>query len=95
MSSGRSTLCSCVGEMIVDPQVTGQIAAGEFREVEPVMQDRPQHPVGEAVVIFLVVGARQIGGDVGDAAVLDLAHRNLALGGDASAPAEPDAVVAA
>ena len=39
-----------VGEHLVDPQIAGHVAAGEFRQIEPVMQDRPQHPVGEAVV---------------------------------------------
>ena len=35
------------------------------------MQDRPQHPVGEAVVEFLVVVLAQVDGDVSDIVVLD------------------------
>ena len=42
-------------EMIVDPHVAGEVAPRELGEVEAEVEDRPQHPVGEAVVIFLVV----------------------------------------
>ena len=83
-----------VGEHLVDAEIAGHVAAGELHEIEPVVQDRPQHPVGEAVVEFLEVAAGNIGGDVGDAGVLDLAHHLLALGHVLAAPAEPDALVA-
>ncbi len=42
-------------EMIVHSHVSGEIAARELGEIEPEMQDRPKHPVSEAVVVFLVV----------------------------------------
>ena len=52
------------GEMPVHPEIAGQVAAGELGQVDPVMQDRPQHAIGEAVVIFLVVLLGQIGDDI-------------------------------
>ena len=60
-----------VGEAGVDPQVAAEIDRGELGEIDPVVQDRPQHPVGEAVVIFLVVGRRQIDRDKAALAALD------------------------
>ena len=57
------------------------------------MQDRPQHAVGEAVVILLEVAARDVGGDVGDAGMLEFANLFLALRHGTAAPAEPDAFV--
>ena len=71
MSSGLQQLFQIAGEIFVDAEIAGEIAAREFREIEPVMQDRPQHAVGEAVVVFLVVVLAQIDGDVGDVVVLD------------------------
>src|SRR5690606_1577225 len=43
-------LVQFIGEMLVDAQVAAEVTAREFRKIEPVMQDRPQHAVGEAVV---------------------------------------------
>src|SRR4051812_50216888 len=58
------------------------------------MQDRPEHTVGETVVVFLEISAREIGGDIGDAAMLDLAERLFALRTRPPAPTEPEALVA-
>src|SRR5262249_6409257 len=61
-----------------------------FGEIDPIMQDRPQHPVGEAVVIFLVVGRRQVDRDKAALAALD--HPRLVCGtliADLAAPSEP------
>src|ERR1017187_376342 len=79
------------GEEFIVPEIAAEIAAGEFGEVEPVMQDRPQHTVGEAVVEFLVVVLAQTDGDVGDVVVLDRLGRLRIVFGNASAPAEPAA----
>jgi len=83
-----------VGEHVVDAEIARHLAAGELREVEPIVQDRPQHPIGEAVVVFLEVAPRNVGGDVGDVRMLELANLLLALCHGAAAPAEPDALVA-
>jgi hypothetical protein len=53
-------------EVIVDPEISAQIPTRELREIEPVMQDRPQHPICEAVVVFLMIILRQVGDGVFD-----------------------------
>src|SRR5690606_30723491 len=83
-------LVQFIGEMLVDAQIAAEVTAREFRKIEPVMQDRPQHAVGEAVVIFVVIFLRQIGDDIGNLVGLDGLGLQ-ALVGNASAPAEPDA----
>ena len=79
-------------EVLIDPEVAAQIAARELSEVEPVVQDRPQHTIGEAVVVFLKIIAGEIGDDIFDVLVLDRSRFPLA-GGDFAAPAQPDAAV--
>ena len=64
-------------EMIVHPHVSGEIAPRELGEIEPEMQDRPQHPVGEAVVVFLVVLLGEIGDHIGDVLVADRVHLDI------------------
>ena len=51
------------------------------------MQDRPQHPVGEAVVEFLVVVLAQVDGDVGSVVLIDALGRPLA---SATRPLQPN-----
>ena len=58
------------------------------------MEDRPQHPVGEAVVIFLIVRRGEIGDDIGQAAVLDCPRGDVLVDGNRPAPAEPKSAVA-
>ena len=74
---GLQQLLEFVGEEFVDAEITAEIAAREFGEVKPVMQDRPQHAVGEAVVEFLVVVLAQIDGGVSDVVVLGDLGRDL------------------
>jgi hypothetical protein len=80
--------------VIVHPHVAGEVEAGEFRQIETVMQDRPKHPVGEAVVIFLVVGTAEIGGEICHPGMLHGARGQFVLRGDLAAPAEPKTVIA-
>ena len=56
------------------------------------MKNGPQHAVGEAVVIFLNVGLRQIDQDVGH--LVDVHGPRFAglLVGDLAAPAKPQAI---
>ncbi len=54
-----------IREMFVDPHIAGQVAPREFREIEPVMEDRPQHPVGETVVILVKILRLEVGDDIG------------------------------
>src|SRR5437660_1128066 len=60
------------------------------------MQHRPQHAVGEAVVVFLVVLRPEAGDHVIDIVMLDDAGLGrLALAGDLAAPAKPYALAMA
>ena len=81
------------GEMIVDAEIAAEIAPGEFRQIETIMQDRPQHAVGEAVVVFLVVVFGKVGDDILDVFVFDGLGFQFVSFGDLAAPAEPDAAV--
>jgi hypothetical protein len=80
-------------EMIIHPEIAAEIAAREFGEVQPVVQDWPQHPIGEAVVIFLKVVLRQVGDDIFDVLVPDGARFQPVRRSDIAAPAEPDTAV--
>jgi hypothetical protein len=90
---GLEEIVQLIGEMRIDAAVTAEIAARELGKIEPIMQDRPQHPVGEAVVVFLIIRLGQIGHDVGHVALIDGMGRDLAVGRDGAAPAEPDTAV--
>jgi len=78
-------------EVIIDSQIAAQIATRELGKVNAVVQDRPQHAIGEAVVVFLVVLFRKIECNVGDLVVHYLLRCDLGARGDLPAPAEPDA----
>ena len=80
-----------IGEQAVDAHVAALVGARIFLQVDPVVQDRPQHPVGEAVVIFLVVGLGEVDDGVVDPAAFEAARRGRFLVADVAAPAEPDA----
>ena len=90
---GLQQLVQLVCEMHIDPQVAAEVAAREFGEVEPVVQDRPQHAVGEAVVVFLVVLLGEVGHHVAQAALVMVLVARSSIRGDRSAPAEPEAAV--
>ena len=73
---GPQDLGELGGKVLVHAEIAGEVAAGEFGQVDAIVQDRPQHPIGEAVVVFLVVLLRQVGDDVSGSRPLDR------LGGD-------------
>src|SRR5690606_41113374 len=71
-----------------DPQVALVLAGAEFGQVAPVVQDGPEDPVGEAVVVLVELARVQVGEDVADA--IDLGGGRLGrVVGHAAAPAEP------
>ena len=80
-----------IGEQAVDAHVAALVGARIFLQVDPIVQDRPQHPVGEAVVIFLVVGLGEVDDGVFDPAASEAARRRRLAVADVAAPAEPDA----
>jgi hypothetical protein len=49
-----------VGEMAVHAQIAAHFDGVEFGKVHAVMQHRPEHAIGEAVIIFLIVIGRKI-----------------------------------
>ena len=80
-----------LGEQAVDAHVAALVGARIFLQVDAVVQHRPQHAVGEAVVVFLVVGFGEVDDRVFDAAALGSARRRRLLVADVAAPTEPDA----
>src|SRR5216683_6268055 len=81
------------GEILIDAEIAAEIAASEFRKIEPIVQDWPQHTVGEAIVEFLVVVLTEIDSGVGRIVVNDRLDRPRNVIRNASAPAEPKAAV--
>ena len=81
-------------KMFVRPHVSGEIAPRELGEIEPEMQNRPQHPVGEAVVVFLIVLLGEVGDHIGDVLVVHRVHLDIRARHSLAAPAEPHAPVA-
>src|SRR5262249_25855857 len=81
------------GEMIVDPEIATEVAARKLRQVQPVMENRPQHPIGEAVIILLIIMFRQVGDNVLDVLVFEGSRPQLVLGANLSAPPDPNSAV--
>jgi hypothetical protein len=80
-------------KVIVDPEISAEVSPRKLGEVQPIMQDRPQHPVGEPIIVFLIVMFSQVGDDVFDILVFDGSRSKLVLCSDFPAPAEPHASV--
>ena len=80
-----------LGEQLVDLAVGDVPVAIEAREIEPVVEQRPERAVGEAAVVALEGSRREVDRDVGDVAgARDLGDRRGGIG-LLAAPAEPDA----
>src|SRR5690606_36554936 len=78
-----------LGEHRIDAPVTLVFFAVVTRQVDAVMEDRPEGGVGEAAVILVVVALVQRQGGIGD-----VAHRlaaDIGAGTYLATPAEPDA----
>jgi hypothetical protein len=81
-------------EQLVHAPVAAQVAGLEMRQVQPVMEDRPQHAIGIAAIVGVMVVLAQVQLGQGDAA--GLAEAQFTLAGRAAfdhlaAPAEPQA----
>src|SRR5262249_7567648 len=81
------------GEIPIDAEIAAEVTTREFGEIQAVMQNRPKHTVGEAVVEFLVVVLAEDSGGVRNAARSDGFHPPRRVVGNAPAPAEPKAAV--
>ena len=77
------------GEGAVDPQIAGEAAPRIADQRRPVMKQRPQHPVGVADVVFVVIAPRQIERRGGDRPVADQLGRLARPLADRAAEAEP------
>ena len=80
-------------KMIIDPEIPAEIPKRKLGKVKPIMQYRPQHPIGEPVIVFLIVVLGQICDDVFDVLVFDGTRSELVLRPNLSAPSKPHAAV--
>ena len=81
-----------VSEHAVDTDIPAGVSAGIFLQIDPVVKDRPQHAVGETVVIFLNVVLRQINEDIRHLVDINDLRRPVRLLRDLAAPPEPHSV---
>ena len=81
-----------VGEQLVDAQVARGVGAGIFLQINAIMEDRPEHAVGQAVVVFLIIDGREIDQRVRYLVHLDRLRLRGRLVVDLAAPAKPESV---
>jgi len=79
--------------MIIDLEISTEIRARELGQVEAVMQDWPQYPIGKAAVVFLKAFLGKIGNHIFDVIVSNRAGLQLITGRDLAAPPQPDVAV--
>ena len=79
------------GKAAVDAEITGESAPRKPDQRRPVVEQRPQHPVGVADVIFVEVAPRQIDDRRGDVAVDGQFWRFARALADRTAIPEPEA----
>src|SRR4029077_6216768 len=81
-----------VGEHAVDADIAAGVSTRVLLQIDPVMKDRPQHAVGETVVIFLNVVLRQINEDIRHLVDINDLRRPVRLLRDLAAPYAPHSV---
>src|SRR5262249_49851307 len=86
---GLHDLRQLFGEVPVDTEIAGEVAAAELGQVDTVVQHRPQNTVGKAVVIFLVVLLGEIGDDVSSLCPFHRLGGDLVRRAPVPTPAEP------
>src|SRR5262249_17039852 len=79
--------------MVIDPEIPAQIPARELGEVQPIMQDWPQHPIGKTAVVFFKTFLRKVSNYIFDIFRPDCPGLQLMPGCDLAAPSQPDAAV--
>src|SRR5689334_9213261 len=87
---GPQQLFKMGSKILVDADISTKVASRKFGKVEPIMQNRPQHAIGESVVKFLIVILAQIDSRVSDVVVGDGLHSARHIFRNASAPAKPE-----
>src|SRR5262249_23800380 len=73
-------------EVIIDPEIPAEVPTRKLSKIEPIMQYRPQHPIGETVIVFLKLVFSEIGDYVFNVLVFDRTRSQLVLRSDLSAP---------
>jgi hypothetical protein len=81
-------------EMKVDAEISAEVTPRKLGKIQPIMQNWPQHPIGETVIVFLKFVFGEIGDDVLDIVTFDGSRSQFILRADLSAPSDPDAAVA-
>ena len=77
-------------EGAVDPEKAGGVLRRIFCKIEPVMADRPECAVGEAVIKFFEIASAEIGDRVADGAVAAQRRRRFRHVIGLAGPAEPE-----
>ena len=80
-------------KMIIDLEISAEISPCELGEVQPIMQNWPQHSIGKAAVIFVKAFLRKVGDYVFDILVSNRPRFQLIPGCDFTAPTQPDIAV--
>ena len=88
---GAGELRQQPGEAAVDRLVGGELGLVEMREVDAVVEDRPERAVGVAEVVAVVLGLGQVGERVVDVALGEEADAAGFALDRLAGPAEPDA----
>jgi len=87
---GREGRDETLGEDLVDPAIGRPSFPAVLREVHTVVEDRPQHGIGEFEIITLVIAALQIDKHAGEPSFAVNARRARRLVRDLAAPTQPD-----
>ena len=90
---GPQQLFKMTGEILVDAYIAAEVATCEFGEIEPIMQNWPQHTVRKTVVEFLVVVLGQINSGVSDIVLRRDLDGLRHIFRNATAPAKPQSSV--
>src|SRR5208282_5227605 len=63
---GPQELVDLAGKVLVHPEIGGRVGFRKIGEVEAIMTNRPQRPVGEAAIILFDIAARKVAYRIGE-----------------------------
>ena len=81
-----------VGKQPVHTQIPCRVGARIFLQIDAVVQNWPQHAIGQTVVILLKILGRKIHQRIRDLIHLDRSHFGIRLIVSLAAPAEPETI---
>ena len=82
-----------IRKQLVDANVTARVRTRIFLQVHAVMEDWPEHAIGQSVAIFLDVVVRQVDLDIGYFVDFEGSRFTARLVGHLAAPAKPHAAL--